>query len=44
MIIVIPALATGTYQLEVTTQFSGNSKAPLKEPRSAIFDRVLTVQ
>jgi hypothetical protein len=44
LIVVIPNLLAGTYQLEITTQFSGNSKAPLKEPRSAIFEKALTVQ
>jgi len=42
LIIVIPALAAGTYKLQITTQF--NTSTPLKEPRTAIFDRVLTVQ
>ena len=32
---IIPAeLADGTYELKVTTQFSGNSKTLLKTPRS----------
>jgi hypothetical protein len=44
LIVVIPDLPAGTYPLEVTTQFSGNSKAPLKEPRSVIFEKALTVQ
>ncbi|MDR1984449.1 MAG: DUF4469 domain-containing protein [Prevotellaceae bacterium] len=44
LIIVIPALATGAYRLEVTTQYGGNSKQLLKEPRTATFDRTLTVQ
>jgi hypothetical protein len=44
LIIVIPRLAQGTYLLEVTTQYSGNSQRPLKEPRTAVFDRPLTVR
>ena len=42
LIIVIPALEAGSYKLEVVTQFSGN-KQSLKEPRSTIFERILTV-
>jgi hypothetical protein len=42
VIVVTPSLAAGTYRVEVVTQFSGN--APLKEPRSAVFNRILTVQ
>lgn len=42
LIIVIPALAAGIYQLEVSSQFTGN--APLKEPRTFVFDKPLTVQ
>jgi len=42
LIIVIPQLAAGKYQLQVVTQFSGN--ALLKDPRSVMFDKVLTVQ
>ncbi|MDR2125283.1 MAG: DUF4469 domain-containing protein [Prevotellaceae bacterium] len=43
LIVVIPALAAGTYHLEITTQFGGNSKFELKEPRSTVFDKILTV-
>jgi len=43
LIIVIPALVAGTYSLEVTTQFSGSGGVVLKEPRTAAFDRLLTV-
>jgi hypothetical protein len=43
LIVVIPDLKAGTYQVEVTTQYGGNSKTILKEPRTAIFDRELTV-
>jgi hypothetical protein len=43
LVVVIPELAAGAYQLEVTTQSGAHSKSPLKEPRSAFFDRILTV-
>ncbi|MDR2445840.1 MAG: DUF4469 domain-containing protein [Treponema sp.] len=42
LLIVVPALAAGTYRLEVTTQFVGSGKS-LKAPRTAAFDRLLTV-
>jgi len=42
LIIVIPALAPGAYRVEVVTQFSTGG-AVLKEPKSALFDRTLTV-
>lgn len=42
LIIVIPALPAGTYQLEVATQYSGATL--LKEPRVLLYDKVLTVQ
>jgi hypothetical protein len=42
LIIVIPELPAGTYHLSVTTQFTTSAKV-LKEPRSATFDRPLTV-
>ncbi|WP_312903276.1 DNA-binding domain-containing protein [Chryseobacterium taichungense] len=41
LIVVIPALAAGTYNLEVITQYS--SGASLKDPRTATLDKVLTV-
>ena len=44
LIIVIPALTAGTYQLEVTTQFGSNVQTFLKEPRTVVFDKILTVQ
>jgi hypothetical protein len=31
------------YKLEITTQFTGNPKNPLKEPRSTVFEQVLTI-
>ncbi|MDR0791945.1 MAG: DUF4469 domain-containing protein [Chitinophagaceae bacterium] len=42
LIIVIPALTAGTYKVEVTTQYAISSI--LKEPRTVLFDRILTVQ
>jgi hypothetical protein len=42
LIIVIPALEAGSYKLEIVTQFSGN-KQSLKEPRTAVFERILSV-
>ncbi len=41
LIVVIPDLTAGTYKVEVVTQFSGTNV--LKEPRSFVFDKVLTV-
>jgi hypothetical protein len=43
LLIVIPALTTGTYRLEVTTQYTGNRDKFLKAPRTTSFDRLLTV-
>jgi hypothetical protein len=43
LMVVIPALPAGSYKLEIATQFSGNYKTPLKETRSALFDKVLAV-
>jgi len=42
LIIVIPALAAGTWKVEVTTQYLTGGGF-LKEPKSALFDRILTV-
>jgi hypothetical protein len=42
LLIVIPPLPAGTYRLEISTQFKG-SGTPLKIPRTAAFDRLLTV-
>ncbi|MDR1983212.1 MAG: DUF4469 domain-containing protein [Prevotellaceae bacterium] len=42
LIVVTPALAAGTYSLEITTQYS--SGPLLKQPRTAVFDKILTVQ
>jgi hypothetical protein len=41
LMVVIPALAAGTYNLEVVTQFTQG--ALLKEPRTATLDKLLTV-
>jgi hypothetical protein len=43
LVIVIPELTAGTYRLEVVTQFSGSGGKMLNEPRTAAFDRILTV-
>ena len=43
LMVVIPALTAGAYKLEIVTQFSGTTKKPLKEPRSTVFDKVLSV-
>lgn len=40
---IIPALADGKYYLEIATQYGGNSKTLLKEPRRNRFPYVLTV-
>lgn len=42
LVVVIPPLLAGTYRLEVVTQFSGGNVL-LKDPRSAVFDKDLTV-
>jgi hypothetical protein len=41
LIVVTPPLAPGQYRLEVTTQYAVSSL--LKEPRTAVFDKTLTV-
>jgi hypothetical protein len=43
LIIIIPMLSAGTYKLEVTTQYSSGNGL-LKDPRTTVFNRVLTVQ
>jgi hypothetical protein len=43
VMVVIPELPSGTYNLEIVTQFSKNS-AFLKEPRVALLDKLLTVE
>ncbi len=43
IIVIIPSLKAGVYTLEIVTQYtSGNNL--LKEPRTAAFEKVLTVQ
>ncbi len=42
LIIVIPDLKAGTYQLQVTTRF--NKHTLLKNPQTVVFDKMLTVQ
>jgi hypothetical protein len=36
-------LPTGMYKIEVISQYGSNSKQLLKEPRTALFDKILTV-
>ena len=43
LMIIIPTLPAGTYQLEVTTQYS-MGKQWLKEPRTSVFEKTLTVK
>jgi hypothetical protein len=42
VIVVTPALAAGTYQVEIVTQFTVGTL--LKDPRTTTFDKVLTVE
>lgn len=42
LIVIVPALSAGTYKLEVVTQYSAGKL--LKDPRTAEFDKILTVQ
>jgi hypothetical protein len=42
LLILLPALDPGTYQIEVTTQYTASS-ALLKEPRTTVFECVFTV-
>jgi len=43
LIIIVPPLPAGKYTLEVVTQYAGGMIL-LKEPRTAVFDKALTVQ
>jgi hypothetical protein len=43
LIIVIPNLAAGIYNLAVVTQYSGSS-TPLKETRKRVYEKTFTVQ
>ena len=42
VMIVIPELAAGSYRLEITTQYAPGKN--LKQPRTIVFDRILTVE
>ena len=42
VIVVIPALAAGSYQVEIATQYTGSAKL-LKEPRVMLLNKPLTV-
>jgi len=42
LIVFTPALTAGAYKLEIVTQFSAGNVI-LKEPRTAVFDKILTV-
>jgi len=42
IMIVIPELPAGTYKLEITTQYSPGKN--LKQSRTAVFERILTVE
>jgi hypothetical protein len=44
IMIMIPSLPSGKYQLEITTQYGGSNKQFLKTPRSVIFNPILTVE
>jgi hypothetical protein len=44
VIIIIPQLLKDTYKLKITSQFTGSGGIVLKEPRSCVFDKILTVQ
>jgi hypothetical protein len=43
LLVIVPALPAGTWRLEVTTQFTTSGGKTLKSPRTAVFDRLLTV-
>lgn len=43
LMVIIPNLATGSYTLEVKTQYS-NSSTTLKEPKTATFNKTLRVE
>jgi hypothetical protein len=43
LIIVIPELVAGTYTLEVASQYAGGG-VNLKDPRTSVLDKILTVQ
>jgi hypothetical protein len=43
LLVLTPALTAGAYTVEVVTQFTNSSKMTLKEPRTAVLDKILTV-
>jgi hypothetical protein len=43
LLVIIPGLAAGTYKVQVTTQFTSGATL-LNDPRTIIFDKVLTVE
>jgi hypothetical protein len=43
LLVVIPALAAGTYNVQIVTQYTSGG-TPLKTPRTATFDKPLTVE
>jgi len=43
LIVEIPALTPGKYQLMICTQFTGTN-VPLKAPRTAVYEKIFTVQ
>lgn len=44
MFVIPPDLAAGNYRLSVVTQFGGNSKRLLNEPRTITFNQLLAVE
>jgi hypothetical protein len=44
LMVIIPELTEGTYRLQITTQFGSAGSQLVKEPRTVIFDRILTVE
>ncbi|GHV69171.1 hypothetical protein FACS1894199_17450 [Bacteroidia bacterium] len=42
LIVITPVLAAGMYKVEITTQYTPSNL--LKEPRTTVFDKILTVQ
>jgi hypothetical protein len=44
LMIIIPDLIADSYMLEITTQFSSDARHFLKQPRTAVFDKILKVE
>ncbi|MDR2886839.1 MAG: DUF4469 domain-containing protein [Bacteroidales bacterium] len=44
LLIVIPELPAGAYNVSIITQYGGHSKNMLREPRNFLFDKILTVR